>query len=174
MRLDAVSSILAVLAGACAGSGAATRKEFTHEALIHAPPERVFPLLCPIREKEWIDGWDARVLWSRSGVAEDNAMFATHIESGETWVTTRYEPERFRVEYTIFAGGHAVLRMDLALADAGHGTTRWTTRRTYTGLDVLGRALISRTTERQVLDDQDRLARQLEYFLANGKMLVER
>jgi len=24
---------------------------------IHAPPQAVFPLLCPVREGEWLDGW---------------------------------------------------------------------------------------------------------------------
>ena len=33
-------------------------------------PEVVFPLLCPVREADWIDGWDPVLVASETGVAE--------------------------------------------------------------------------------------------------------
>ncbi len=35
-----------------------------------APPEKVMPLLCPVMEAEWIDGWDPVLVLSDSGVVE--------------------------------------------------------------------------------------------------------
>ena len=42
--------------------------EYTQTNL--ATPERVFPLLCPVREAEWVPDWQYRLIYSESGVAE--------------------------------------------------------------------------------------------------------
>ena len=44
---------------------------------VPATPDRVFPLLCPVREYEWIPGWECDVLHSVSGVAEEDCVFRT-------------------------------------------------------------------------------------------------
>jgi hypothetical protein len=69
-------------------------KEYVHE--VHARPEKVFPLLCPVREYEWIEGWNCDMLYSESGVAEDNCVFRTHLpDRGEaTWVVSKYDRAR--------------------------------------------------------------------------------
>ncbi len=36
-----------------------------------APPEQVFPLLCPVREADWVPDWRYRMIYSRTGVAEE-------------------------------------------------------------------------------------------------------
>ncbi len=61
-----------------------------------APPERVFPLLCPVREAEWVPGWEYRLVYSKSGVAELGCVFTTPNEDGSetTWMTIEYEPPR--------------------------------------------------------------------------------
>ena len=42
-----------------------------------AAPEAVFPLLCPVREADWIAGWDPLLVVSGSGVAERDCVFTT-------------------------------------------------------------------------------------------------
>jgi hypothetical protein len=37
----------------------AKRVTHTYTQKLDATPERVFPLLCPVREAEWADGWQA-------------------------------------------------------------------------------------------------------------------
>jgi hypothetical protein len=41
------------------------------------PPDLVFPLLCPVREYEWLDGWECEMIYSTSGIAEDSCIFKT-------------------------------------------------------------------------------------------------
>jgi hypothetical protein len=69
---------------------------------VAAAPERVFPLLCPVREYDWIEEWTCKVLHSESGVAELDCVFRTLFD-GEpmTWVVSRYEPP-IRIEFTCF------------------------------------------------------------------------
>ena len=45
-----------------------------------APPDRVFPLLCPVREAEWIDGWQPVLVLTLGGFAEADCVFTTDAE----------------------------------------------------------------------------------------------
>jgi len=145
-------------------------RRFQFEATLPATPEQVFPLLCPIREREWIEGWRAEAVHTASGYAEHGALFRTRLELGELWVTTRYEPSA-RVEYTIFAGRQAVVRLDLRLAANGDGTTHWRIDRTYTGIGWLGRRRVGALSDARVQVENERLWRQLDHFLRTGRML---
>ena len=42
-----------------------------------ATPEKVFPLLCLVREDDWLPGWKYRLIYSDSGVAELGCVFTT-------------------------------------------------------------------------------------------------
>ena len=147
------------------------RRAFTFEAPLPAPAERVFPLLCPIREEAWIEGWRASVVHSKSGVAEDNAVFETRLWSRETWITSRYEPDALRVEYAIVSGRHATLRLDLALLAEAGDRCRLRITRTYTGVDLPGRAKVRALTDAQVRSEDALLAAQLSHYLRTGEML---
>ena len=61
-----------------------------------APPVDVFPLLCPVREYEWIEPWSCDMVFSASGLAENNAVFRTNFPTQgdeENWVVCRYEKD---------------------------------------------------------------------------------
>lgn len=147
------------------------RRAFAFEAALPSSAERVFPHLCPIREVEWIDGWRAKVVHSKTGVAEDNAVFETRIWGRETWITSRYEPEALRVEYAIVSGRHATLRLDLALLPETGDRCRLRIARTYTGVDLPGRLKVGALTDAQVRGEDELLAAQLSHYLRTGEML---
>jgi hypothetical protein len=104
---------------------------------VAASPADVFPLLCPVRERDWIPGWEADVLHSRSGLAELGCVFVTRPADGRpaTFVVTRHEPPR-AIAFAIFHGDIVeTLRIDLA--PTGDGTELvWS--RAYTGLSPAG------------------------------------
>lgn len=67
----------------------------------HIVAERVavFPLLCPVREADWIEGWDLVSVTSESGVAELDCVFITSaMPSNTIWYITRHEPDNCFVE----------------------------------------------------------------------------
>ena len=49
--------------------------EFTRENT--GSIDEVFPLLCPVRERDWLDGWEFRMIHSSSGLIEKDCVFAT-------------------------------------------------------------------------------------------------
>ena len=67
-----------------------SRKVVSHVMQLAASPGEVFPLLCPVREYEWIDVWQCEMIHSASGVAEAGAVFRTAFPQDgppDVWVT---------------------------------------------------------------------------------------
>jgi len=132
------------------GKGFAARRIVrTARFEVDASPDTVFPLLCPVREREWIEGWKADLVYSESGLVEDGCIFRTESPLlGEAiYVTSRHEKEKGIVEFVVFFPGKCIQKLDIALSPrAGGGTSlRW--RRTYTGLSREGNALLEGITE---------------------------
>ena len=138
---------------------------------VSAPPAAVFPLLCPVREHDWIDGWSAQVVFSHSGLAEDHCVFRTPVPGQEpaTWVVTGYEPDR-HIAFAVFTPGLHVQRLEVDVAPAGPGSTlTWT--RTYTGLTDAGNVAVTQATGPALEARMEGLRASLEHYLTTGTML---
>lgn len=110
----------------------ANRRIFcTHTEEIHAPAQRVFPLLCPVAEYDWIDNWDCRIQYTRGGVNEEGCIFTEEIMGPvfagsavtSTWLTNRYDEENRHIEFIIFVHDQAVVRYNIKLDEQGNGLT---------------------------------------------------
>jgi hypothetical protein len=105
---------------------------------IVAPPEVVFPLLCPEREKEWLPGWDARMIHSLSGVAERGAVFETAHAAGRTlWLVTEYDPPR-RIAFARWQPDGLIVHIEIVLARKHADGTAVGICYTYTAADEAG------------------------------------
>lgn len=61
--------------------------------------DQVFPLLCPVREVDWIEGWDPPLVISVSGVAEPDCVFTTAAQPSDAiWYITRHDAQAGFVE----------------------------------------------------------------------------
>jgi hypothetical protein len=105
-----------------------------------ASPEKVFPLLCPVREAEWVPGWLYRLIYSQSGVAEDGCVFATpnDDDTETTWMVTEYDPVKFRIAFSWIHPGVMTAQISIALTEKSDGKTSARIRYTYTGLSPEG------------------------------------
>ena len=92
----------------------------TSRVTIGAPGSEIFPLCCPVREEEWIDGWTKDtydLVYARGGFNEKNCIFQENYtkqlffgEEGPTaWVTTVHEPAQLALEFLLIFGDIAVL-----------------------------------------------------------------
>ncbi len=132
-------------AGAFKARRVVRRKEFE----VTAPPGMVFPLLCPVREREWLEGWKAEVVYSDSGFAEENGIFTSEnpLLGDAVYVVSRHEAARGRIEFTIFYPGTCVQRLGIELQPTSGGGTRLTWSRLFTSLSPHGSALIDKISE---------------------------
>ncbi len=146
----------------------------TLEGTMHhpAPPGEVFPLLCPVRERAWLEGWDPTIVHTRSGVAEPGCVFTTAGAGGaaDVWTVSRHDPLERRVEFVVVAPGLYVMKLDIALEAEGPGTlAAW--RRTFTALTPAGERAVAALDE----DGHGRRIAHLEasinHYLRTGAML---
>jgi hypothetical protein len=112
---------------------AAVRLTREYRQTLHAAPPRVFSLLCPEREKEWLPGWDARMIHSESGRAEPRAIFASRDGDGSdiVWYTVAHEPPR-RVRFVRWHALGMLVDIDLDLSSPAANTTWLDVRYVYT------------------------------------------
>lgn len=142
------------------------------ELIIEADPGTVFPLLCPVREYEWIEPWQCHVRYSDSGVAENNCIFETefpHTGGRETWVVSHYEKD-CGIEFVRFTPDEKVIKLDIRLSGTAAGGTRLMWRKTFTGLSPAGNQVVTAMSD-DFEAEAERLARMLNHYLKTGKML---
>jgi len=105
------------------------RKKHGYAQHLDAPPERVFPLLCPVMEVEWTPGWMPEVVISESGVCERECIFITAPEmpsnpANSIWLVTKYDPANWALEMYKIAPEHTVSKLEISLVgDSGDSTT---------------------------------------------------
>lgn len=137
---------------------------------VSAPPEQVFPLLCPVREYDWIATWECEMVHSESGVAEEDCVFRTRFrDEPMTWIVSRYEPPT-RIEFSCVVPDLYVMRLKIALAgDAASTRLEWTRRWLPLGLE--GEAWLEERTEAEYEKMMAMLRDSLRHYLATGDML---
>ena len=139
---------------------------------IDALADDVFPLLCPVREYDWIEDWRCEMIFSDSGVAENNCIFTTDraAEGKRTWVVSRYEPPK-AIEFVIFQESAAVVRLDLYLSGNGDGTTCLRVTHTITALNDDGIAVMQHVEPQSIRNRWQALEKAMNHYLADGSML---
>jgi hypothetical protein len=139
-----------------------------------APPEKVFPLLCPVREAEWVPGWRYRLIYSRSGVAEEGCVFATPNDAGsETiWMTTHYDPTAFTIAYAWVEPGTIATQLRISLSPAPGGKTSAHIRYLYTGLSAAGNATLERYTPEWFRKKMQGWEAAINHYLRTGKLIA--
>ncbi len=112
-----------------------------------APPQAVFPLLCPVREADWVDGWDPLCVISQSGVAEADCVFVTAASPLDAvWYVTHHEPQNLLVEMIKITPQVTACRLRIELSAAACGSHALVTY-SHTSLGSAGDAFVASFTE---------------------------
>ncbi|MBU1002817.1 MAG: hypothetical protein KKE73_09870 [Proteobacteria bacterium] len=137
-----------------------------------APPEQVFPLLCPVLEYDWIPYWDCRMVHSSSGVAEKDCVFETDLpdRGHEIWICTRYEPPH-NIEYVRWSSRGLVRRLTITLGASQDQTTSMLWETSATPLTPEGKAMVERMAQGQYGQEILLVENLLRHYLATGTML---
>lgn len=148
-----------------------TKQTDSYTMRINAAPAAVFPLLCPEREKEWLDGWDYEMIHSRSGYAEPGCTFRTDLppEGEAYWLMTRHLPPH-EAEYVRFVPGLMFVVLSLRLTARDGGTDLFAAC-SHTAVSPRGNSFLASQTADQIADRFRRLESALNHFLATGAML---
>lgn len=148
----------------------AVRRAFAADLTFVGAPERVFPLLCPVAEYDWIESWACDMVYSDSGVAELGCVFRTNRGDGdEVWTVSRYEPG-LAIEFVRVIANVRVTKLDIALSPNPDGMTSARVTVTYTALSAPGAAHIEAMAEREQEVWIRGMETMLNHYLTTGTM----
>jgi hypothetical protein len=143
----------------------------TYTQHLIAAPQAVFPLLCPVREADWIEGWNPPWVVSSSGVAEVDCVFTTTAEPIDAiWYITRHEPGAGFLEMLKITPNVTACRLTIQLRAAGEGCEA-DVGYSHTSLGPQGDAFVASFTEEfygQFMKDWES---RLNHYLLHGKAL---
>jgi Polyketide cyclase / dehydrase and lipid transport len=149
-----------------------TRVRFQATQHVDAAPEAVFPLLCPVRELDWIPAWECEVIFTESGLAEEGCVFQTDTPDGgglDTWVVSRYEPPR-RISF-VRVNRLRTLRYDIRLEPGGDGSTTLCWEQEITALNDDGDRHVASLRPEDFATMVATGERLLEHYLKTGEAL---
>jgi len=147
------------------------RAAHTYRQRLCAPPAKVFPLLCPVREAEWADGWLPELVVSLSGVAERDCVFVTRDDLGTAfWYITRHEPEASFVEMLKIVPGVTACRLNIQLSEESAGCVAEITY-THTSLGPAGDEFVAKFKAEHYQKFMEAWEKALNHFLATGLLL---
>jgi hypothetical protein len=147
----------------------------THEEEINAPPDKIFPLLCPVEELKWIDNWRCQLVYTDSGVNENNCIFREDISGAVlfdypvtiTWITILYDPDS-HLQFVLVCGEKAIIKFDVELRDKGNGISSVQFKFTFTPLKE---DAVELTSEEKLMTILTFLAISLKHYCETGKLL---
>jgi len=148
------------------------RATHTYRQTLLGPPAKVFPLLCPVREAEWAEGWLPDLVVSSSGVAERDCVFVTPDNAGKAiWCITRHEPEKWFVEMLKILPGVTACRLTIQLSENGDGCFADVTY-SHTSLGPAGDEFVAKFTAEYYQKFMQVWEKALNYFLKTGCRLA--
>jgi hypothetical protein len=148
-------------------------RRITHEytQTNFAAPEEVFPLLCPVREADWVPGWQYRLIYSKSGLAEAGCVFITEENGRETtWVVTEYDAKTFRIAFAWVNPGTVAAQIYISL-ERSAANTKTLVRYTYTGLSPEGNHEVERFDENWFRHKMQSWEAAINHYLWTGRRI---
>jgi len=150
------------------------QRTFKYKQTNKASREIIFPLLCPVREAEWIDGWQHKLIHSKSGFAEQDCVFTTpYNESLEAvWQITQYNQEEFSIEFVKFIPNESVIKINIRLEANPDCSTKSIITYQYTGLNDEQNRLIESSLESSFENSMRYWENAINHYLKTGKKLL--
>jgi hypothetical protein len=137
------------------------------------PPEDVFPMLCPVREYEYIPQWECDIVYLDSGLAEQGGVFTTHShgEGGQkdVWVISRYDTNRAIEFVRVNDMRSMIYRIELQGTENGGTVVSW--EQIITGLTEEGNQYARTLQQSDFAAMLSHMQKLLEHYLATGKAI---
>lgn len=147
-------------------------RKFIHK--INSTPDKIFPLICPVRQRDWLDGWNCEMIYSESGISEEGCVFKTRHE-GEVdtiWVITKYDVENYIIEYVRITWGVLAVKINIKLEHRYSNITDVNTEYIFTSLSEKGNEFIEGKSSSQFFSMMKWWEKSMNYYLESGKKLL--
>jgi hypothetical protein len=148
------------------------RFDYTHEIILHSSKDKIFPLLCPVREYEWFNDWKCTMVYAESGVAENNCIFYTKMGfplfKKQVFHVIKYEPNE-NITFLIYINGIATIVFGGTLEQLKNDTCKLTVFYKATGLSGFGNLFLRYKGKKEIEKNTRNIEMDLVYWLENNK-----
>jgi hypothetical protein len=153
------------------------RKKHSYVQHLNAPPETVFPLLCPVMEVEWAHGWMPEMVISQSGVIEQDCMFITPPETplepqNSIWIVSKYDPDNWNLEMYKVSPEHTISKLEISLVSESDNSTRAHISYEVTALGVAGDKFMAEFTEDWYKEFMVSWEKEMNHYLSTGEKMA--
>ena len=140
---------------------------------INAEPSRVHALICPVKEAEWLDGWDYDLIFSHSGVAEPGCVFISRSEGEKDtiWLITKRDDQACETDFARITPDSRAAYVTVRIEDGDKHTSRVDITYTITALTEAGNKFVENFTEENFVKDMKFWEATMNYYLETGKAL---
>jgi hypothetical protein len=143
---------------------------------IEAPPDHVFPLLCPVREGEWLDGWaeECEMIHSSSGFAEEGCIFQTRMPGRPvtTWMITKHHLLERVVEFARITEGLVATNLQIKVEPRGADASSVWIQYIHTPLSEAGRSFLAENYHESAFrEDMAWWEDSMNHWLSHGDIL---
>ena len=146
----------------------------SYQQKIHAAPSTVFSLICPVREAEWLYGWDYELIYSVSGVAEEGCVF-TSSQKGEQntiWLISRRDEDKKEIEFSRITPESRVAKLNISVEDADDGTSLVNITYVITALNESGNQFLEALTVAKFNENMKFWENSMNHFIETGQQLA--
>lgn len=149
------------------------QKTYSYTQTNNGSIENVFPLLCPVRELDWLDGWNFKMIHSNSGLIEKDCVFTTphHGEYETVWHVTQYDKLNYKIEFLRVTPNENVVKINILLDRINVQQTKAIIDYQYTALNEEQNEFINNELGQSFIDSMKWWEKSIDYYLASGKML---
>lgn len=149
------------------------QKTFSYKQINEGNIEAVFPLLCPVREKDWLDGWKYKMIHSKSGLIEKDCVFTTPYkkEKKTVWQVTQYCKENKIIEFLRVTPNENVVRINIKLTEKSENQTFVDIEYKHTALNEKQNNFIENKLNKGFNNAMIWWEKAINHYLKTGKML---
>ena len=150
-----------------------SRVSWSYRQHLEAQPATVFPLLCPVRETEWVNDWRPKRVISASGLVEKDCVFITPgIPEDALWLVTVHDVENHHLEIIKIIPGVVVGRITVILTAEGDARSTADITYTYTALSDHGVRALEEFTLEHFEGFMKTWELELNHFLRTGEKVT--
>jgi len=149
------------------------RVSHTHEQTIKGTILEIMPLYCPVRELDWCENWNPKVVYSNSGFVEKDCIFITsHGDDDIVWIVTDYNIEKGHVEMLYHVPGVLVTKLEIQVTPLDDEKTKVVLTYSKTSLSEIGDKILEEFTKEDYDIMMDSWGKAMNHYLETGEMLT--
>ena len=148
------------------------RVSHSYSQTIRGSIKQIFPLYCPVKELLWTENWNPDVVFSNSGLVEQNAIFTSKDGDRKAiWCVTTYDIDKGHVEMIKIIPDYSVSKLEIKVESIKQKTTGVFITYTITSLSEEGDNIFKGFTKENYDISMQAWEKAMNHYIETGELL---